>query len=222
MKRTLKFLAAGVTAAAVVAAPMAASAQDEEPSIAEIAVENGFDTLVTAVTAAGLADALADCSADDLTVFAPTDAAFGALPEELLQAALADTDLLTSVLLYHVVPGRVLAETVVGLSSATTAQGEDISIAVEGESVVLNGSVTVTATDIEACNGVVHVIDAVLLPPSIAGDDAPAEEAPAEETPVDSELPATGVNSLTAGLAAAALLAGGVALVGVSRRRVTA
>lgn len=217
MKRTLKFLAAGAAATAVVVAPMAASAQDDEPSIAEIAIENGFDTLVTAVTAAGLADALADCSADDLTVFAPTDEAFGALPAELLEAALADTELLTSVLLYHVVPGRVLAADVVGLSSATTAQGEDIAV----DGAVLNGSVNIVSTDIEACNGVVHVIDAVLLPPSLAGDDAPeAEEAPAGEAPT-ADLPATGVNSLTAGVAAAALLLGGVALVGVSRRRIT-
>jgi transforming growth factor-beta-induced protein len=213
MKRSIKLLAAGAAAAALVVAPSAVSAQEEEPSIAEIAIGNDdFSTLVTAVQAAGLVDLLSDCS-QEFTVFAPTNDAFAALPPELLEAALADTELLTAVLTYHVVPGTVLAADVVGLSSATTVQGEDIAV----DGTVLNGSVNIVATDIEACNGVVHVIDAVLLPPSLTAD-APADEAPAEEAPSE-ELPATGVNNLTAGLAAAALLAGGLALIGASRRR---
>jgi transforming growth factor-beta-induced protein len=212
MKNSFKLLAAGAAAAALMVAPSAVSAQDEEPSIAEIAVgADDFDTLVAAADAAGLVGLLSDCSAGPFTVFAPTDAAFGALPQDVLDAALADPDgLLTTVLTYHVVPGTVLAADVVGLSSATTVQGEDIAV----NGTVLNGSVNIVTTDLVACNGVVHVIDAVLLPPSLTAD-APAEEAPSEE------LPATGVNNLTAGLAAAALLAGGLALIGVSRRRIT-
>jgi transforming growth factor-beta-induced protein len=212
MKNSFKLLAAGAAAAALMVAPSAVSAQDEEPSIAEIAVgADDFDTLVAAADAAGLVGLLSDCSAGPFTVFAPTDAAFGALPQDVLDAALADPDgLLTTVLTYHVVPGTVLAADVVGLSSATTVQGEDIAV----NGTVLNGSVNIVTTDLVACNGVVHVIDAVLLPPSLTAD-APVEEAPSEE------LPATGVNNLTAGLAAAALLAGGLALIGVSRRRIT-
>ncbi|TVR27448.1 MAG: fasciclin domain-containing protein [Ilumatobacter sp.] len=215
MKRSIKMLAAGAAAAALVVAPSAVSADEhEDPSIAEIAVGNDdFSTLVTAVSAAGLVDLLSDCEAGPFTVFAPTNDAFAALPAELLEAALADTDLLTAVLTYHVVEGTVLAADVVELSSATTVQGEDIAV----DGTVLNGTVNIVATDIEACNGVVHVIDAVLLPPSLT-EEAPEEEAPVEEAPAE-ELPATGVNNLTAGLAAAALLAGGVALIGVSRRR---
>ena len=219
MKRSIKMLAAGAAAAALVVAPSAVSADEHEPSIAEIAVgDENFSTLVTAATAAGLVDLLSDCEAGPFTVFAPTNDAFGALPAELLEAALADTDLLTTVLTYHVVPGTVLAADVVGLSSATTVQGEDIAV----DGTVLNGTVNIVATDIEACNGVVHVIDGVLLPPSLT-EEAPEEEAPEEEAPVEEapaeELPATGVNNLTAGLAAAALLAGGFALIGASRRR---
>lgn len=214
MKRSIKMLAAGAAAAALVVAPSAVSADEHEPSIAEIAVgDENFSTLVTAVSAAGLVDLLSDCEAGPFTVFAPTNDAFAAVPPELLEAALADTELLTAVLTYHVVPGTVLAADVVGLSSATTVQGEDIAV----DGTVLNGTVNIVATDIEACNGVVHVIDGVLLPPSLT-EEAPEEEAPAEEAPAE-ELPATGVNNLTAGLAAAALLAGGFALIGASRRR---
>jgi len=133
-------------------------------TIVDVAVAGGFDTLVTAVQAAGLVDTL---SGDGpFTVFAPTDEAFAALPDGVLDALLADTDLLTTVLTYHVVPGKVLAADVVGLSSATTVQGEDIQILVSDGAVNLNGLANVTATDVEAANGVVHVIDGVILPPS--------------------------------------------------------
>ena len=147
-------------------------------TIAEIAVENGsFNTLVAALDAAGLVPTFADENAGPFTVFAPTDDAFAAALEALgltAEELLADTELLTTVLTYHVVEGEVLAETVVTLDSATTLQGSDISIAVVDGGVVLNDSVNVVATDIIATNGVIHVIDAVLLPP------APAEEPMAE------------------------------------------
>jgi transforming growth factor-beta-induced protein len=206
MKRSLKVLVAGLAATAVVAAPLSASAQDlPEESIAELAVANGLDTLVTAVTLAGLAEALSDCSYGPVTVFAPTDDAFGALPADVLEAALADPEgLLTDVLLYHVVPGIVPAEEVVAATSLTTAGGGAISV----DGTVLNGTVNIVATDVFACNGVVHVIDGVLLPPAA---DEPA-------APV-ADLPATGVNSSTIALTAAAALLGGLAIVGVTRRR---
>lgn len=138
------------------------------PTIAEIVVAQSsaaapeFTTLLAAVQAAGLAETLT--TGGPFTVFAPTDAAFAALPAGALDGLLADKDALTNVLLYHVVPGAVLAETVVGLSEATAAQGSPISIEVKDGSVVLNGSAKVVTTDILARNGVIHVIDAVILP----------------------------------------------------------
>lgn len=217
MNRSFKLLAAGAAAAALVVTPMSASAQDGDQSIADIATgSDDFSTLVAAADAAGLVGTLADCEGDPITVFAPTNAAFDALPEGVLDAALADPDgLLTTVLTYHVVPGTVLAEDVVGLSSAPTLQGEEIAV----DGTVLNGSVNIVETDITACNGVVHVIDGVLLPPSVA-DAAAADEAPAEEQPSE-DLPATGVGTVMTGIAASALLMGGIGLVAVSRRRMT-
>ncbi|HSQ37753.1 MAG TPA: fasciclin domain-containing protein [Acidimicrobiia bacterium] len=130
--------------------------------IVDTAVEAGsFTTLVTAVEAAGLVDTLK--GEGPFTVFAPTDAAFAALPEGALDDLLADIPALTDVLLYHVVPGRVMAADVVNLSSATTVQGSDLTITVEDGAVMINDALVVTA-DIETSNGVIHVIDAVLLP----------------------------------------------------------
>ncbi len=137
-------------------------------TIAEIAAADGrFTTLLAAVTAAGLDTTLADPEAGPLTVFAPTDDAFAALPAGTVEALLADpTGALTDVLTYHVVAGAVPAADVVNLDSATTLQGSDISIAVVDGGVVLNDSVNVIITDIMATNGIIHVIDAVLLPPA--------------------------------------------------------
>ena len=100
-------------------------------------------------------------------VFAPTDEAFAALPEGTLDGLLADSEALSQVLLYHVVPGEVMASDVVELESATTVQGEDIAITVDGDSVKVNEA-TVVSTDIVASNGVIHVIDQVILPPSMS------------------------------------------------------
>jgi transforming growth factor-beta-induced protein len=140
----------------------------DEPtqSIAEIAVENGsFNTLVAALDAAGLVETLSGEGA--FTVFAPTDEAFAALPEGTVEALLEDPEgLLTDILLYHVVDGIATAQAVIGLESVTTLNGNDVTIEVVGEGVVLNGSVNVIMTDIMATNGVIHVIDAVLLPPA--------------------------------------------------------
>ena len=131
-------------------------------TIVDIAVEDGrFGTLVTALQAAGLVETL---SGDGpFTVFAPTDDAFAALPDGVVAGLLEDIPALTDVLTYHVISGLVLAEQVVGLTSATTLQGEDVTIAVNDGSVMIDGA-KVIITDIIGSNGVIHVIDAVILP----------------------------------------------------------
>lgn len=120
-----------------------------------------FNTLVAAVKAAGLVETLQ--SDGPFTVFAPTDEAFAAIPEADLNALLADKEALTAVLTYHVVPGKVMASDVVALKSAETVNGQSIDIKVWDGKVSVDGA-NVTATDIEASNGVIHVIDAVILP----------------------------------------------------------
>lgn len=139
-------------------------------SIADIAAADGrFDTLVAALGAADLAGVLD--GEGSFTVFAPTDAAFAALPEGTVEALLNNIPALTDILLYHVVAGEVPASTVVTLGSATTLNGSDVLINVTDEGVFLNGSVEVIITDIQASNGIIHVIDAVLLPPASVGND---------------------------------------------------
>jgi transforming growth factor-beta-induced protein len=173
-------------------------------TIAEIAVENGsFTTLVAALQAAGLVDLFADSNAGPFTVFAPTDEAFATALDSLgLTAAdvLADTELLTSILTYHVVEGVVTSDVVVTLDSATTLQGSDIAISVVDGGVVLNDSINVVATDIRATNGVIHVIDNVLLPPMAAEEEMAAEQTIAEIAS------GNGFNILVAALEAADLV----------------
>ncbi len=154
---------------ATTAAPATSTTDAMKPEMADVvgvATEAGnFSTLLTAVEAAGLVDTLQGDG--PFTVFVPTDEAFAALPAGTLEALLADTEALSDVLLYHVVSGEVLASDVIGLDSATTVQGEDIAITVEGESVKVNEANVVT-TDIAASNGVIHIIDQVILPPSMS------------------------------------------------------
>ena len=139
-------------------------------TIVDIAVEDGrFTTLVAAVQAAGLAETLS--GEGPFTVFAPTDDAFAALPEGTLESLLLpeNKQQLTDILLYHVVPGKVMASDVAGLDGKmadTALEGKQIAIKVDMGSVYLNETTKVVITDIEASNGVIHVIDAVLLPPS--------------------------------------------------------
>jgi transforming growth factor-beta-induced protein len=156
----------GATTTTTTVAPTTTTTTEAAPgTIPEVAAEAGtFTTLLAALEAADLAGTLAGDG--PFTVFAPTDDAFAALPEGTVEGLLADIPALTDILLYHVVSGAVGSDVVVGLDSATTLQGEDITIAIEDGNVVLNGSVMVIATDIEASNGVIHVIDAVLLPPA--------------------------------------------------------
>ncbi len=122
-----------------------------------------FDTLVSAVQAAGLVDTLE--GEGPFTVFAPTDAAFAKLPKAQLEALMADKEALTKVLTYHVVAGRVDAADVVKLSSVNTLEGQPVEIRV-GDSVMVNNA-KVVKTDISTSNGVIHVIDTVMLPPDM-------------------------------------------------------
>ena len=135
-------------------------------SIVEIAVEDGrFNTLVAALEAADLVGTLD--GEGPFTVFAPTDDAFAMLPDGTVDALLQDPEALSNILLYHVVPGNVMSSDVVSLSSAETASGEEISISVDGSTVMINDSRVVVA-DLKASNGVIHVVDSVLLPPADA------------------------------------------------------
>jgi uncharacterized surface protein with fasciclin (FAS1) repeats len=130
-------------------------------NIVETARDAGsFTTLLTAVDAAGLDETLA--SEGPFTVFAPTDEAFANLPAGTVESLLADPAKLTDVLTYHVVPGRVTAAEVTQLRTARTVQGGELSVTTEGG--VQVGEANVVDTDIEASNGVIHVIDRVLLP----------------------------------------------------------
>jgi transforming growth factor-beta-induced protein len=134
--------------------------------IVDTAVGAGqFNTLVAAVKAAELVDTLK--GEGPFTVFAPTDEAFAAIPKKDLEALLKPgaKDKLTGILLYHVVPGKVTAEQVVKLNGATTAQGQRVDIAIADDKVMVDKA-TVVKTDIVCDNGVIHVIDAVILPES--------------------------------------------------------
>lgn len=133
-------------------------------NIVDTAVNAGdFTTLVAAVKAAGLVDTLT--AEGPYTVFAPTDEAFAKLPAGTVENLLANPDKLRSILLYHVVPGKVTSDQVVKLSKATTAQGSDVRIKV-ADGVVKIDDANVVTTDIQTSNGVIHVIDTVILPTS--------------------------------------------------------
>ncbi|MCB9131211.1 MAG: fasciclin domain-containing protein [Anaerolineales bacterium] len=148
------------------------------PDIVDTAVAAGsFPTLVAAVQAADLVDALK--GAGPFTVFAPTEEAFAALPEGTLDSLLADPAALANILLYHVVSGKVMAADVTDGLTAETLQGSDVTFTVADGSVKINDANIVT-TDIEAGNGVIHVIDAVILPP--AGSETAAAPAAAPAT----------------------------------------
>ena len=149
--------------------PGIAVAQSEPQDIVAIAAGNpDFSTLVSLVQEAGLVEALQVGSAlGDVTVFAPTNAAFAKVPQEVLDALLADKALLTAVLTYHVVPGKVMSTDLSDGLTATTAQGEDVTFKVADGKVAVNDA-NVVAADIAASNGVIHVIDSVLVPQAVA------------------------------------------------------
>lgn len=140
---------------------------DDEPTpdIVELATDSGFTTLVAAIQAADLTATLQGDG--PFTVFAPTNAAFAALPAGTLDNLLLpeNKDQLASILTYHVVAGEVTADQVVNLTSATTVNGASLAIRVENGNVFVNDA-QVTQTDVQASNGVIHIIDGVLLPPA--------------------------------------------------------
>jgi uncharacterized surface protein with fasciclin (FAS1) repeats len=142
---------------------LSAPAFAQEMNIVETAVEAGsFTTLVAAVEAAGLVETLS--GEGPFTVFAPTDEAFAALPEGTVEGLLADTEALTAVLTYHVVPGAVMSGDLSDGITAATVNGADIEVGIDMGTVTINDA-TVTTADIETSNGVIHVIDSVILPP---------------------------------------------------------
>jgi len=142
-----------------------AQAQDNAMNIVDTAVAAGdFNTLVAAVQAAGLVDTLK--GEGPFTVFAPTDAAFAALPAGTIDALLADpTGELTQILLYHVIAGKVMAADLSDGMQVNTVQGSSVTFKLSASGAMINGANIVT-TDIETANGVIHVIDAVILPPA--------------------------------------------------------
>jgi len=157
MKKIITSIIALVIAPAVMAAPAS-------KDIVDTAVSAGnFNTLVAAVKAAGLVDTLKGDG--PFTVFAPTDEAFKKLPAGTVEDLLKPENKakLQAVLTYHVVSGKVMASDVVKLTKATTVQGQDVKIAVKGDKVHVNNA-NVVKTDIGTSNGVIHVIDTVILP----------------------------------------------------------
>jgi uncharacterized surface protein with fasciclin (FAS1) repeats len=152
-------LAALATATAL-SVPTFAAAQEADIVDTAIAAGN-FETLVAAVQAAGLVETLK--GEGPFTVFAPTDAAFDALPEGTVESLLEDTEALTEILTYHVVPGAVMSGDLSDGMTAATVEGSEVEISITDGTVMVDGA-TVTAADIEASNGVIHVIDAVIMP----------------------------------------------------------
>ena len=181
----------------------------EVGTIVDVAVAAGtFDTLVAAVSAAGLAETLS--GEGPFTVFAPTDEAFAALPAGLVDALLLpeNKDALVAVLTYHVL-GAEVPSSDVATGSVETLQGEEIELVASDDGVTVNGA-NVIAVDVEASNGVIHVIDSVLVPPSIDATallvaDAMESEAMEVGTIVDVAVEAGSFNTLVAAVTAADL-----------------
>jgi uncharacterized surface protein with fasciclin (FAS1) repeats len=160
-----------IAAAVLLALPVTAVAQESQGyapdakakgDIIEVATEAGsFTTLAKAIEVAGLAETLK--GEGPFTVFAPTDEAFAKLPEGTLDSLLNDKEKLAAILTYHVVPGKVSSEDVAQLSMAKTVNGQELKISSADGKIMVDGA-TVTQADIPASNGVIHVLDTVLLP----------------------------------------------------------
>ncbi len=160
MKRILAVLAA----VAVLAVPATASAAPSKNIVETAAAAPQFSTLVSLVERAGLANALS--GKRQLTVFAPTNAAFDKVPKKTLDTLLKNKQLLRKVLLYHVVAGKVPAKQVVKRKGAKTLTGARVTFEVKGKRVYVNDARVITP-DIRASNGIVHAINRVLIPPAL-------------------------------------------------------
>lgn len=221
-----KLMVATLSMAAIVLggaafSPVAGAQEAECQTIVEIAASNpDFSTLVTAVTEAGLVETL---NGDGpFTVFAPTNAAFAALPAGTLDTLLADpTGDLTDILKLHVIAGEVdSAAATAAAGTNVETLGGPVAVALEGESLTVGGATVVTA-DIEACNGIIHVIDAVITAP--ASTEAAAPAAPSAPAAAGETMPMpTRVDTGDSGLAASAgvngalvALLGGLAMIGL-------
>lgn len=166
MTRTLVTAAVAMASAASTAVAQGPNTKSETRDIVQVAVEAGsFKTLVAAVQAAGLVETLKGTG--PFTVFAPNDAAFSKLPNGTVEGLLADKAALTSVLTFHVLSGKVGAADVIKANGAKpkTVNGQSLDIQVRGGKVYVNGAQVITA-DVQASNGVIHIIDTVLLPKS--------------------------------------------------------
>ncbi len=162
----IKLKLAGVVFSALVILGVAVlpvgATKTQDKDIVDTAVAAGnFKTLAAALQAAGLVDTLK--GKGPFTVFAPTDEAFAKLPAGTVEALLKDKEKLTKILLYHVVSGNVMAKDVVKMKSAKTVQGSSVKITAKGGKVMVDNA-NVVKTDIAASNGVIHVIDSVILP----------------------------------------------------------
>ncbi len=154
-----------LAALCVLALPVAGAGAAPKKDIVETAASSKqFSTLVSLVKKAGLAGTLSGST--DYTVFAPTNAAFAKVPKKTLNMLLEDKSMLRKVLLYHVLPGKVPASKVLKTKSAKTAEGSTVQFSVRGKSAYVNES-KIVKTDIGASNGIIHVINAVLIPPDL-------------------------------------------------------
>ncbi len=163
MMKTFAASAAAALLAVSVAAPARAERHQGKDIVDTAVAAGSFNTLATALKAAGLVETLK--GKGPFTVFAPTDDAFKKLPAGTLEKLLADKAQLTKVLTYHVVAGKVMAADVVKLTEAKTVEGSSVRISVKDGKVKVDGA-NVVKTDVGASNGVIHVIDAVILPPA--------------------------------------------------------
>jgi uncharacterized surface protein with fasciclin (FAS1) repeats len=192
---------------AVILPPAEAEGAGEMPEatgdiVDTAAAAGSFSTLRAAAEAAGLVDALK--GEGPLTVFAPTDEAFENVPADTLQALLADPEALAAVLLYHVIDGQVMAADLSDGLSAETLQGAPVTFSLMADGAKVNDA-NIVATDIPATNGVIHVIDAVILPPAEGEGAAPAATEAEDAAPVSGNIvdTATAAGSFTTLLAAA-------------------
>ena len=159
-----RFIAVIAVLCALVLPVSAAGAAPSKNIVETAAGSKQFSTLVTLVKKAGLVNTLSGST--DYTVFAPTNAAFAKVPKKTLNMLLENKSLLRKVLLYHVLPGKVPASKVLKTKSAKTAEGAEVQFSVRGKSAFVNES-KIIKTDIGCSNGIIHVINTVLIPPNL-------------------------------------------------------